>query len=62
MMYSTRIAPVVVPVAAGLTAFGNWTVAVLSILGLLVLLLAVRSIRLRGSATGDDRLTGSHGA
>lgn len=62
-MYSTRMAPMVVPVAAGMAMAGDWVVLVLSVLGLLlVMLLAVRAIRLRDRAAHDDRLTEGHHA
>lgn len=63
-MYPTRLIPMAVPVAAGASTLGNWVVAVASVLGLLVLLLAVRSLRLRlrDHATTSDRATGRHRA
>ena len=62
-MYPTRIVPMVVPVAAGISTFGNWAVLVVSALGLLlVALLAARTTRLRGRATHDDRLKEGHRA
>jgi hypothetical protein len=61
MMYPTRIVPMVIPVAAGVSAFGGWAVMVVSALGLLlVALLAARAIRLHNPATRDDQLTGGH--
>lgn len=61
-MYPTRLFPMAVPVAAGVSTLGNWVVAVASVLGLLVLLLAVRSLRLRDHAITSDRTTGRHRA
>lgn len=60
-MYSTRLFPIAAPAAAGVLAFGNWAVAVVSIAGLLLLLLAVRSIRLRerpGKGAVRERIPG----
>jgi hypothetical protein len=51
-MYPTRIVPMAVPMAAGISTFGNWAVLVLSVLGLLlVVLLAVRASWRRGRAS-----------
>jgi hypothetical protein len=69
-MYSTRMVLPVVPVAAGVSTFGNWAVLVVSALGLLlIVLLAVRAIRLRDPATHlrdpatpHDQLTEGHRA
>lgn len=56
-MYPIRIAPLVVPVAAGMSMAGNWVVLAVSVLGLLlVVLLAVRATRLRDRAAQDDQL------
>lgn len=62
-MYSTRLFPMAVPVTtAGISAFGNWAAVIVSVLGLLCLLLAVRSLRLRSHAAGTDHVTGGPGA
>ena len=61
-MYPTRLFPMAVPVVAGVSAFGHWPAAVASVLGLLVLVLAVRSLRLRNHAVASDRATGRHRA
>ncbi|HEY0639019.1 MAG TPA: hypothetical protein VGD67_15320 [Pseudonocardiaceae bacterium] len=56
-MYSTRLLPVAVPVTAGVSAFGSWTVAVVSIVAVLAMPLAVRTLRqarLRHRATEVD--------
>jgi len=57
-MYSTRLFPIAAPAAAGVSAFGNWAVAVVSVAGLLLLLLAVHSIRLRDRAVAGGRIQG----
>lgn len=57
-MYPTRLFPMAVPVAAGVSAFGHWAVALASVLGLLVLVLAVRSLRLRDHTAASGQATG----
>jgi hypothetical protein len=53
-MYSVRLLPLGVPVAAGLSATANGTAIVLSIIGLLLMLLLVRHFRLRTGADAHD--------
>lgn len=62
-MYPTRLFPMAAPVVAGVSVFGNWAAVVVSVLGLLVLVLAVRSLRLRDHAAASTRTTtGRHRA
>jgi hypothetical protein len=58
-MYPTRLLPMAVPVTAGISAFGNWTVAAVSVLVVLTTLLAARSMRRPGPRHRPPEVGGS---
>lgn len=52
MVYAVRLLPLGVPVAAGVSTTGSGAVALLALVGLVALLLVVRSLRLREHREG----------